>query len=156
MKDYFELTPLLIQRNITIATAESCTGGLIAKMISDVPGASAVFVGGLVPYSNKMKSDWLGVSEDTLEKYGAVSAETVSQMLDGLIKQSGADIGIAVSGIAGPSGGVKEKPVGTVFIGVVKDKKKNIKKYFFSGSRDEVREKSARAALVLIEQALDF
>ncbi|MCU0646285.1 MAG: CinA family protein [bacterium] len=118
MQDYQNLVELLKTEKLTIATAESCTGGLIAKLMTDIPGSSEVFVGGIVSYSNDIKEKWLGVSHETLEKFGAVSEKTISEMLDGILKKTGSDLGIAVSGIAGPGGGTLEKPVGTVYIGV--------------------------------------
>lgn len=103
-------------QGLTISCAESCTGGAIASMITRVPGSSDVFPGGLVTYSNAMKARWLGVSEDTLERHGAVSEATVREMLAGLLRQSDADLGVAVSGIAGPAGGTDDKPVGLVWL----------------------------------------
>ncbi|MBE6793408.1 MAG: CinA family protein [Ruminococcaceae bacterium] len=117
-----ELPELLVkelsERKLKIATAESCTGGLISKMITDVSGASAVFDCGVCSYANEIKAKVLSVSEEDLRTKGAVSREVAMQMAKGVRELSGSDIGISTTGIAGPTGGSKEKPVGTVFIGV--------------------------------------
>lgn len=112
------LVPLLAERGLTLATAESCTGGLIAKRITDVPGASAVFPGGVVSYANEVKANVLGVDPDTLAAHGAVSSPVAAQMARGVRLATGADIGISTTGIAGPGGGTPEKPVGTVWLGI--------------------------------------
>jgi nicotinamide-nucleotide amidase len=109
---------LLRERNLTLATAESCTGGLIANRITDVPGASMVFTHGFVTYANSAKTSLLGVSADDLAADGAVSESVARQMAEGALRASGADIAVAVTGIAGPDGGTPEKPVGTAWIGV--------------------------------------
>lgn len=150
MNDYQNLVALLKAEKLTLATAESCTGGLIAQLITDIPGSSEVFVGGIVSYRNAMKTKWLGVSQETLEKFGAVSEATVSAMLDGILKATGAELAIAVSGIAGPTGGTREKPVGTVYIGVAFHVQKVISKYLFPGSRADVRMASARTAAEML------
>jgi competence/damage-inducible protein CinA-like protein len=118
-----------------ISLAESCTGGLIASKFIEVDGISSVFKEGIVCYSNESKQDRLGVKKETLDAYGAVSYETCEEMLSGL----DTDVKIAVTGIAGPNGGTKEKPVGTVYIGVVVGEKKYIKKYLFNGNREKIR-----------------
>ena len=107
----------LIEKNITISSAESCTGGLFAKTITDFSGSSKIFDRGLVTYSDRSKMDELKVNKETLEKYGAVSEETALEMAEGLFKASGSDLCISVTGIAGPGGGTDEKPVGLVYIG---------------------------------------
>ncbi len=140
------LAELLTNKNITISTAESCTSGNIARLITSVSGSSEYFKGGIVAYSNEIKSSLLKVSEETLEKYGAVSKETVEQMLRGQLELLGTDFGIAVSGIAGPSGGTEEKPVGTTWIAVGNKEKIIAKKYTFGTRRLlNVRFASARA-----------
>lgn len=108
----------LTEKKLKIATAESCTGGLISKMITDISGASAVFDCGVCSYANEIKEKVLGVSGEDLKAYGAVSEKVAMQMAEGIRKLSGADIGISTTGIAGPTGGSKLKPVGTVYIGV--------------------------------------
>ncbi len=147
---YQQLVDLLKTKKLKIATAESCTGGWVAKKITDIPGASQIFLGGFVAYNNEMKIKWLKVKQTTLDKFGAVSRETVDEMISGVLKQTGADIGIAVSGIAGPGGGTEEKPVGTVFIGIGFRDKRVIKKFLFQGSRDRVRQRSVASILQLI------
>jgi nicotinamide-nucleotide amidase len=107
---------LLARQKRTLALAESCTGGLIANRITNVPGASKVFLGGIVAYSNEAKEKFLGVRSETLKKHGAVSENVAREMAEGARKKFGADFAIAVTGIAGPTGGTKAKPVGTVFI----------------------------------------
>lgn len=109
---------MLMSRNITIAAAESCTGGLFGAALTDVPGISAVFDRSLVTYSNQAKMDELGVKAETLEKYGAVSEQTAVEMAEGVRLKAGTDIGVSVTGIAGPDGGTEEKPVGLVYIGL--------------------------------------
>ncbi|MBE6538257.1 MAG: competence/damage-inducible protein A [Ruminococcaceae bacterium] len=112
----------LINEGRTVATAESCTGGLIAKRLTDVPGASSVYLGSCVTYANSAKEALVGVKHETLEKYGAVSEQTATEMARGVKKALGADIGISTTGIAGPGGGTPEKPVGTVWVGISSEK----------------------------------
>lgn len=137
----------LIKRNLILSTAESCTGGWIAKQITDISGSSQVFIGGVVSYSNQMKEKWLGVKSGTLQKFGAVSAETIHEMLVGIQQATDSDWAIAVSGVAGPSGGSPEKPVGTVFIGWRFRGQEVVTRFQFSGSREEIRKKSVETAL---------
>ena len=108
----------LAERGLTIATAESCTGGLIAKRITDVAGASAVYMGSCVTYANEAKVKLVGVSEETLKAHGAVSEQTAAEMARGVREALGTDIGISTTGIAGPGGGTPEKPVGTIYVGI--------------------------------------
>jgi nicotinamide-nucleotide amidase len=136
----------------TIATAESCTGGWIAQTITEVPGSSAWFDRGFVTYSNAAKVQMLGVSPKTLEKYGAVSAETATEMAAGALAQSDADVAIAVTGIAGPDGGTPEKPVGTVFIAWAhKNGTAKVLRKQLSGDRRQIREQTVRDAIEGIE-----
>lgn len=109
---------LLIEKNISVSCTESCTGGLFAGALTDIPGISAVFERGIVTYSNRAKMEELGVSAETLERFGAVSPETAVEMADGLQKKTGSDLCVSVTGIAGPGGGTEEKPVGLVYIGI--------------------------------------
>ena len=113
-----EAVAALKNKGFTMATAESCTGGLAAKLVTDVSGSSAVFEGGVVSYSNEVKMKVLGVSAATLEAHGAVSEETADEMCRGARRVTGADIAVSTTGIAGPSGGTPEKPVGTVCFGI--------------------------------------
>ena len=148
------LGKLLKARGMVLSTAESCTGGGIAAAITDIAGSSEWFSGAFVTYSNEWKMRQLGVQSTTLETYGAVSAQTVSQMLDGLLKNGGADLGIAVSGIAGPGGGTTEKPVGTVFIGIAGKGWQKIRREVFEGDRASVRAQTVERALAMMLEAL--
>ena len=116
-KTVTNVVQLLEKDRLSIATAESCTGGLLSELITSVPGASAVFELGICTYSDRIKSEFLGVSPELLEKYGAVSEQVAEAMVRGLRERSGADICVSVTGLAGPGGGTPEKPVGTVYIG---------------------------------------
>ncbi len=141
------LADLLTVKSLSISVAESCTGGLIGHLITSTPGSSAYFMGGIISYSNQAKSDILGVSADTLKLYGAVSGETAREMAKGVKKRFKSDIGLSVTGIAGPDGGSIEKPVGTVFMGFVFDKEPFSIKYLFSGTRSEIKQQTAETAL---------
>ena len=141
-----KLVQRLAQKQQTLATAESCTGGLLAELITDVAGASKIFIGGVVTYSNAMKMKWLGVSSNTLAIFGAVSEQTVHEMIEGIQQATGCDYAIAVSGIAGPAGGTPEKPVGTVVIGWKLADEIVTEKYLLKGNRREIREQSAMIA----------
>lgn len=146
--DMIKLQDILRQRNKSITTAESCTGGLISHMITKIPNSSDIFNGAIVSYSNKIKNQELNVKNITLENYGAVSSEVVGQMLEGIVQKLDADYAIAVSGIAGPSGGTKTKPVGTVVIGCIGPFGiKEIDIYHFKGRREEVQIQAAKKAL---------
>ena len=136
----------------TLALAESCTGGWIAKLITDIPGSSSVFGCGLVTYSNTAKRELLGVKEATLETFGAVSKETVIEMANGALNNCHASYAIAISGIAGPSGGSADKPVGTVWICWLKANNEPAKtrKFEFDGNRNQVRTQACRAALNIL------
>lgn len=136
----------------TVALAESCTGGLVAKRLTDVPGSSAYFLGGVVAYSNEAKAALLGVSEETLRRHGAVSAETAVEMALGAVRRFGAALGVSVTGIAGPGGGSEEKPVGLVFIGCAAGERALARRFQFTGNRDRVRQYTAMAALDLIRR----
>lgn len=138
-------------KGLKITTAESCTGGLIAKMITDVSGASDVFEGGIVSYSNRIKNSLLNVSNETLKEHGAVSHQTAAEMAQGAKLAANADISIAVTGIAGPGGGTKDKPVGLVYIAVSGGKDTEVSKFNFGEnlSRDKIRELTAIHALSL-------
>jgi nicotinamide-nucleotide amidase len=138
----------LIDAKMTVATAESCTGGWIAKSLTDIAGSSDAFGYGFVSYSNAAKGDMLGVDGQTLEKAGAVSEPVVREMAAGAIAASGADIAVAVSGIAGPSGGSPEKPVGTVwFAWAVRDGDTRVEVRRFDGDRDKIRSQTVILAL---------
>ncbi len=144
---------LLRENEMTLATAESCTGGLIAHRITNVPGSSDYFLEGVISYSNESKEKILGVSGDILTEHGAVSAPVVEAMARGVRRLSGADIGVGVSGIAGPGGGTSDKPVGTVFIGIDSDKRGvRSEKFLFHGTREEIKLVSSSHALSFIMQ----
>lgn len=145
---------LLNEKGKTIALAESCTGGYISHLITSVPGSSAYFQGSIVPYHNAFKTGVLGVNADTLEKYGAVSEETVVEMADQVRKKFKATIGIASSGIAGPTGGTPEKPVGTVWLALANGKKTVTKKLSLGKKRPENIASTGVAALYLLWQSL--
>ncbi|MBO4513241.1 MAG: CinA family protein, partial [Victivallales bacterium] len=153
-KDVVLLGKLLKARNATIATAESCTGGGIAAAMTEVPGSSEWFMGGFVTYSNEWKMARLGVSFETLAKHGAVSSQTVSEMLSGLLKVGGTDLGVAVSGIAGPGGGTPEKPVGTVYVGIADGEWQDVRLCHFPGDRQDVRNATVDFAVKLLLEHL--
>ena len=150
-----EIENILREHKWTITCAESCTGGLIASKITEISGSSDIFRGSIVTYCNEIKEQELSVKKETMIEHGAVSKEVVSQMLDGALKKFDATYAIAVSGVAGPNGGTKAKPVGTVVIGV-----KNcfgferIEKYHFNGSRKEVQESAKNRAFEMIFEKL--
>ena len=146
--DMIKLQTLLRANNQTITTAESCTGGLVASMITKISDSSDIFNGSIVTYSNKIKNQELHVKNKTLEKFGAVSIEVVDEMLIGVLKKFDANFAIAISGIAGPNGGTRNKPVGTVIIGISDEKKKKIVNiYNFKGSREDIQIQAAKVAL---------
>lgn len=143
-----ELQTLLRTNNQTITTAESCTGGLVASMITKISGSSDIFNGSIVTYSNKIKNQELNVKNETLEQFGAVSVEVVNEMLNGVISKFDANFAIAISGIAGPNGGTKNKPVGTVVIGISdSNNHKIVNIYNFKGSREDIQIQAAKVAL---------
>lgn len=145
---------LLISRGIRLATAESCTGGLLSSWITAIPGSSVYFIGGVIAYEDLVKVRLLGVSGATLKACGAVSSRTAAQMAEGVRRVLGAQMGISITGIAGPGGARPGKPVGTVFIGLSFKSKVSAKKFFFAGTRARIRGQSALAALEMIETAL--
>ncbi|MBE7024253.1 MAG: CinA family protein [Ruminococcaceae bacterium] len=148
------LVELLIEKKLKLSTAESCTGGLIAQKITSVPGASECFDCGVVTYSNEQKQKLLGVSAETLEKYGAVSRQTALEMCKGVKNLANSDFGISVTGIAGPGGGTPEKPVGTVWIGICGESIHKAEKFLFDGDRTKVRESTAEAALTMVDNEI--
>ena len=148
----FDLITLLINKKLTISCAESCTGGLVAKTITDVGGCSEVFYGGVVSYANEVKENVLKVSSSTLEKHGAVSENTAKEMAKGVRELCKTDIGISTTGIAGLGGGTAEKPVGTVYIGFsYKDELIAFNlRLDPSLSRDEIRNATVEKLLTLV------
>ncbi len=146
----------LLYRNKTVATAESCTGGLVAKRLTDIPGSSAAVKGGFVTYTNEMKMSMLGVSSDTLDRYTAVSEQTAAEMARGARLRTGSDIAVSTTGYAGPGGGTQECPVGTVFVGISTDEGERVTRLCLSPdrSRDYIRTLAASHALHLVFRAL--
>jgi nicotinamide-nucleotide amidase len=136
-----------------LAAAESCTGGMIAAAITALPGSSAIFDRGFVTYSNEAKMDMLDVDPLTLERHGAVSEETAIEMAEGALDNSNAGIAVSVTGIAGPSGGTEEKPVGLVYMAVATPEVTKAFRHHFAGDRAKIREKTVNAAL---QHILDF
>lgn len=151
-----EIIELLKEKNQTISFAESCTGGRIASAFTAISGASAVLNGSCVTYSNEIKSQWLGVSAQTLMEHGAVSQQCVQEMLTGIIKLASANCAIAVSGIAGPTGGTKEKPVGTVYIGIQMGEESTVKLHLFKGSREAIQEQATSTAIAYFKKKYKF
>ena len=145
---------LLKRKGLTLAVAESCTGGLIGDRLTDVPGSSRYFAGGLIAYSDAVKTSMLGVRKLTLAKWGAVSEQTVREMAAGVCRRFGTQVGVAVSGIAGPGGGSKVKPVGLVYICVRTGRQLAVERHRFRGGRRAVKEQSAAAALNLCRRLL--
>lgn len=147
----------LVRKHLTLATAESCTGGLISHRLTNVSGSSAVFVGGVVAYSNEIKKSLLGVSESSLAQYGAVSNPVALEMATGVCKRLNSDIGVGITGIAGPTGGTPEKPVGLVYISVVciPYNIHIVKEYRFHGSRSEIKQQTSDTALNLLVDTLN-
>lgn len=139
----------LRERGLLLATAESCTGGLCAKRLTDVPGASQVFCGGVVSYTNDVKMRLLGVKEETLAQFGAVSGETAREMAAGARKATGADVAVSVTGVAGPSSDEMGNVVGTVFIAFSSEQETISEKLQLSGDREKIREQSVNAMLWL-------
>lgn len=146
---------LLLSKNITIAVAESLTGGLVASRLINYPGISKVFLEGFVTYSNESKTNTLNVKQETLKKYGAVSEETAKEMAYGAAQVAGTDLGVSTTGIAGPDGGTEEKPVGLFYVCVYYNGRFKTKKVISTGSRETVRERAATSALDLIRSVIE-
>ena len=145
---------LLRDRGLSLATAESCTGGRIADRLTDIPGSSDYFRGSIVAYANSVKIDTLGVSGETLERYGAVSRETALEMARGARTKLETDVAVSVTGIAGPGGGLPDKPVGTTWIGLAAADGEWTRLYTWTGSRAQNKAASADAALELVRDYL--
>jgi nicotinamide-nucleotide amidase len=141
---------LLRERGATLAVAESCSGGLLAKRLTDIPGSSEYFLLGVVSYANSAKTGVLHVPEELLIRHGAVSREVALAMACGVRDLAGCDVALATTGIAGPDGGSREKPVGTVYIALADRYSCQVHRYQFGGGRDEVRDMTASAALELL------
>ena len=145
MKLEEKVVALLREKNLVLSCAESCTGGLIAKRITDVSGSSAVFNCGIVSYSNEIKEKILGVKSKTLEQFGAVSEQTVREMVQGVLKISGADIAVSVSGIAGPNSDNTSKPVGLIYL-AISDGKETVVKELNNSFSDDIRNSNRTSA----------
>ena len=144
----------LARTGLTIACAESCTGGLLTSTLTDVPGSSAYVMGSVVSYSNDVKVRVLGVSSETLTSFGAVSEQTAREMAEGVRRLMLTDIGVGITGIAGPGGGSHEKPVGLVYIAAANADRTKVQKYFFSGDRMENKSAAVHYALSLIQDMI--
>ena len=146
---------LLLARNWTVCTAESCTGGLIAHRLTNIAGSSAYVLGGIVSYSNAAKQKLLGVHESTLAAYGAVSEQTAAEMVQGVRAVFDADVAVSITGIAGPGGGSPEKPVGLTYIGLLlRGHEPQVRRHIWQGDREAVKAASADAALAWIVEAI--
>ena len=152
--DALRIGELLLAQRGMVATAESCTGGLLAECITQIPGASEWFAGGWVTYSNEMKISQLGVDAKIIETHGAVSWQVAKQMCKGAVEQSGATAALSTTGIAGPAGGSEKKPVGTVFIGCKVQNEIQIREFRFHGNRDEIRNNATHASLRMLSRQL--
>lgn len=146
-----EIGKMLAEKNLTIACAESCTGGLLTSRLTDISGSSAYVKGSVVAYANEIKISALHVNPKTLENFGAVSEHVALEMAAGIRENFKTSIGLSITGIAGPTGGTEDKPVGLVYIAVSGDNGDMVKKFNFNGSRTEIKQKAVEAALVLIQ-----
>ena len=154
-KDFTNIIFKLKNKKLTLSVAESCTGGMLSQYITSISGASEVFTFGIVTYSNRSKIKYLKVPYSLIKKYGAVSEECCYSMLKGLEKISKTKINLAITGIAGPKGGTKQKPVGLVYIGIKKNKKLIINRYLFKNkNRESIRKNSVKKSLELINKII--
>jgi len=149
---------LLREKGWTLSIAESCTGGLVCDRITDVPGSSDYFEGGMINYSNESKERHLGIPLDFIKKYGAVSPQVARRMAQGVRKTFNTTFGLSTTGVAGPTGGTKRSPVGRVFIGVAKGKRTWVRQHNFKGGRREIKKKASERSLeffyeILVEKA---
>ena len=149
------LQDICVLRGITVGTAESCTGGLVAHVLTEVPGSSGYFAGGIVSYSNAIKERDLGVAADVIARHGAVSAQTARAMATGARLRLGVDVAVSVTGIAGPGGGTDEKPIGLTYIGVADRDGVDVRRYAWTGDRTANKRSSAAAALTLMIERLE-
>lgn len=151
----WEVVNLLKKENLKVTFAESCTGGLLAARLVNVPGASAVFKSSVVTYSNKAKRKLLGVNKCTLKVFGAVSSQTAAEMAIGAMRRLGAEVSVSITGIAGPDGGTDKKPVGLVYVACNVLGNVTVREYHFKGERLDVRMASVEAALELMKECLN-
>lgn len=141
---------LLLKSNLTVACAESCTGGLLSTFLTDIPGSSAYFMGAVVCYTNAVKESLVGVQEETLLTYGAVSEPTAREMAEGIRTRMHTNLGVGITGLAGPGGGTEEKPVGLVYIAVASELGTQVENYLFQGTRADIRSQAAIKALGML------
>jgi nicotinamide-nucleotide amidase len=142
----------LTMRQATIATAESCTGGLLAERLTRISGSSAYFLGGVVSYSNTLKSAWVDVPAEIIESRGAVSSEVAVALADGIRRRTGATLGVGITGVAGPTGGTPEKPVGTVHVAIADASGSKERGVHYPGERDRIRWQASQTALDLVRR----
>ena len=144
----------LVMKQKTLATAESCTGGLVSERLTRVPGSSDFFLGGAVCYSNELKTKFAGVPPSLLEEHGAVSKPVAQALAEGIRRRTSASIGIGITGIAGPGGGTSQKPVGLVFIGLADERGTEVREFRFPGNRERIRLLSSQFALEMLRRRL--
>ena len=146
-----EIGALLTEKKLTISCAESCTGGLLTDRLTNVAGSSAYVKGSVIAYANEIKINVLRVKAETIKNFGAVSRQTAQELSENVRQILNTDIGVSITGIAGPGGGTPEKPLGTVYIGISGPNGDRVQKFKFNGNRKEIKEKAVEAALVLIQ-----
>lgn len=146
----YEIVSCMQKKKLTLGAAESCTGGLFSSAIVNVPGASMVYEAGFITYANSAKHRLIGVKNETLERYGAVSRQTAEEMAEGTLQVAGTDYAVSITGIAGPDGGTKTKPVGLVYIGCGRKDHILVKECHFKGDRTQIRQQSVQCALELL------
>ncbi|MGD9379790.1 MAG: CinA family protein [candidate division WOR-3 bacterium] len=149
-----QIARLLKARKLTISVCESCTGGMLGAALTRVSGSSEYFLGGIIAYADAVKKKVVGVKARVLGRYGAVSAESACEMARGVQQRLQSDISVAVTGIAGPTGGSVEKPIGTVFIAIARDKGVRVRRFRFKGTRERIRRSACLRALELLKQEL--
>lgn len=150
-----EIAEMLTMKGLTLAVAESCTGGLLSHQITNIPGSSSFYQGGAVAYSNVAKIEVIGVTQECIRNHGSVSERTALAMARGVMNTFSADIGIGMTGIAGPGGGTDDKPVGLVFIAISELENESVKKFQFSGSRTEIKDQAVKEALRMCKEFLE-
>lgn len=148
------LAKMLLEKKLTISFAESCTGGLVSSIMTDIPGSSSYLMGSIVSYSNKAKHEILKVTNSNLEKFGAVSEEVAKDMAIGVKALFNVNVGVSITGIAGPGGATNYKPIGLVYIAVIYNKVLVVEKCFFKGTRKEVKMKSAKKAIEIAKKII--
>lgn len=154
MSQAIRLAEVLVEQGLTLATAESCTGGGLSHLLTSIPGSSAFFIGGIIAYQNEIKTRFLGVPQETLADHGAVSSSTAAAMAEGCRNRFSTDVAISITGIAGPGGGSLEKPVGLVYLAVAVEQRTRVAEHTFPGNREQVRTAAIAAALDLILEAI--